>query len=465
MKLESGHPTYLLKIFSGPHLGAEIFLTQPDMSLGRDPDCDIVLSDHLLSERHLRIMIRENNLVILRETEAGSIWVNGQPVQAGETLLNNFDMIIAGTTCFCIGPLETRWPRIEIPAVLPEEAEASPDQTESTDDSASKSLPMATVRWGNLEIRKRSLVLISFLVFFITAVAGVMLFYPKPDQFPRKTSVTSAESMENRLRSAGFPNVLIRKSDNRKWEIGGYVAVSPEKTRLIRIVRDEFPDTLVQVHVMDQLLEACRETAAGMHIPVEISDAGMGNIRLTGFVISDERRKRLLEMIQQEIPGIRNLEDRILSPETIRMDLTRLIEQAGLTGRIRTTLFPNYILAEGKIPDHRMSDWHYVTERYTARYGKYMLLKESIIPEEPNRMAARLDVPAPEIPRAAPSSDHIDIGVRAIGFGPVRYVRTETGITCFEGGILPNGYRILSIQPTQVIVNKNGDTKTYRFWR
>ncbi|MBI9092604.1 MAG: type III secretion system inner membrane ring subunit SctD [Desulfobacterium sp.] len=49
--------TILLKIFSGPHLGAEVSLSPGTITLGSGNSCDIIIQDTTVAERHLRISI------------------------------------------------------------------------------------------------------------------------------------------------------------------------------------------------------------------------------------------------------------------------------------------------------------------------------------------------------------------------------------------------------------------------
>lgn len=45
----------LLKIFSGPNIGAEVPLQDGVYVLGSDDDCDLVLADHFIAPRHAQL--------------------------------------------------------------------------------------------------------------------------------------------------------------------------------------------------------------------------------------------------------------------------------------------------------------------------------------------------------------------------------------------------------------------------
>ncbi|HWU47598.1 MAG TPA: FtsK/SpoIIIE domain-containing protein [Humibacter sp.] len=66
-----------LRVVSGPDAGAEFPLTQGTVLLGRDPSCDIVLQDKLVSKRHVRFEISD----VVEVVDLGS--ANGVVVDGG----------------------------------------------------------------------------------------------------------------------------------------------------------------------------------------------------------------------------------------------------------------------------------------------------------------------------------------------------------------------------------------------
>ena len=50
-------PAHLLKVFTGPHVGAEILLSDGDYVVGSDDACDVIFSDRFIAPRHAKITL------------------------------------------------------------------------------------------------------------------------------------------------------------------------------------------------------------------------------------------------------------------------------------------------------------------------------------------------------------------------------------------------------------------------
>ena len=56
----------LLKIFSGPHVGAEVLLGDGEHVVGGDESCDVILNDQFIASRHAQITIAGETVVLSR---------------------------------------------------------------------------------------------------------------------------------------------------------------------------------------------------------------------------------------------------------------------------------------------------------------------------------------------------------------------------------------------------------------
>ena len=88
-----------LEVVSGPYAGEHFVLGQGSYSLGRDPKCDVFLSNMTVSRHHATITIDGPKASI---TDAGSLngtWVNGEVVDQAELTpgsrvqIGTFDMV------------------------------------------------------------------------------------------------------------------------------------------------------------------------------------------------------------------------------------------------------------------------------------------------------------------------------------------------------------------------------------
>ncbi|RLK52380.1 FtsK/SpoIIIE domain-containing protein [Microbacterium telephonicum] len=69
-----------LHIVSGPGAGETVALDRSVLTIGRDPSCDIVLDDPLVSKRHARLEIGQGRAELIDLNSANGILVDGAPV-------------------------------------------------------------------------------------------------------------------------------------------------------------------------------------------------------------------------------------------------------------------------------------------------------------------------------------------------------------------------------------------------
>ena len=105
----------LLKVFSGPHLGAEILLSNGGYDIGRSEDCAIVLQDETVVGKHARISI-DNGEIVLERLGDAEVMVDGQPLDVESPIyLRPYQTATLGTTHFAIGEPGGAWSTVTLP--------------------------------------------------------------------------------------------------------------------------------------------------------------------------------------------------------------------------------------------------------------------------------------------------------------------------------------------------------------
>ena len=93
-KNSSRHDSPYLVIQEGNGQNREFSLNLSPVTLGREADCDIILSDRNVSRHHARLSIEPDGVVITDLASANGTFVNSQPV--GSQLLKHLDIIQVG---------------------------------------------------------------------------------------------------------------------------------------------------------------------------------------------------------------------------------------------------------------------------------------------------------------------------------------------------------------------------------
>ncbi|MCY4472101.1 MAG: type III secretion system inner membrane ring subunit SctD [Kistimonas sp.] len=133
--------SWTLKLFSGPHIGAEITLDPGTWILGRHPECDLVLADDALSERHIELKVDKESVKLKSLQSGNNIYLSGES-QGTDCTLSPYEIVLVGGLYLAIGHAGQTWPELSVsgPLLAPgngQKSQVSPP-SEPQDTSASK---------------------------------------------------------------------------------------------------------------------------------------------------------------------------------------------------------------------------------------------------------------------------------------------------------------------------------------
>ena len=120
-------PNYKLKVVAGVHKNAELVLEpNTEYKIGSNDDCDIILVDDGVEEKHLSLCLSENR--VWMEKNGAPVFLDGKPLHEKEAVLESFQIITAGEAHFAIGLENESWPSLAPPVL-----EFKPDISDSTE--------------------------------------------------------------------------------------------------------------------------------------------------------------------------------------------------------------------------------------------------------------------------------------------------------------------------------------------
>lgn len=94
---EVGDHKYDLRIVRGPQTGVDIDLKEGELTIGRDPRCDIFLNDMTVSRDHAVMEVSGDGCIIRDRNSVNGVWVNDRCVEV--CALNPGDLIQIGAFC------------------------------------------------------------------------------------------------------------------------------------------------------------------------------------------------------------------------------------------------------------------------------------------------------------------------------------------------------------------------------
>jgi type III secretion system YscD/HrpQ family protein len=416
--------TWLIKILTGPHQGAELQSPPGRLLIGSDEASDIVIADKLVSPQHAALDLGSKELTV--EPLGGRVYCNGKRIQNKSAKVPVLSFLTLGGSTLVAGLTTQDWPLLspaDIPSLEPDpepvaEEKPAPAQTEaSSTPAAEKKVEPATTPPAKAKRRSprlwRALVGI-FVGLFLLLVWAVLAWFYRFDfsNHPDAVSVNPKEKVTAVIQKVGVSNQVQIENAGDALIVKGYVETDDELNALSAGLRDDVPGVILRVWSRQHMDATTRSLLQQQGLDLAVGTSSDGQIRISGYVDHPEAWVKAKEIILKEVPGIKGIDDHVGI-------------HSYAVGTVTTLSTP--------------------TPRSSGPST------ESGVTTAPNDGAT----PAP----SAQSPNGIFIQeIRRIGDG-TDYVRLSSGEVCFSGARLPNSWTIKAIQKGAIVVqNRVGDT-------
>ena len=373
---------WTMKILAGVHAGAEVTLSDEEATLGRDDDCDFVLEDAGLADRHIRLHAGTDLRMTVLD---GSIpvRVDGRPVE-GSIELEPYQVVTVGGLALALGPADREWPSIDVPAspspesgsaredaaAREEPAEESVEASPATEDppamdtGESDRTPEKAGRASSRRVRTAGMVVAALLV----VAAAIWLLAPRqvqPEHGDPKETAGRIEEIASRY--GAVVHVEAGAAGDGPIEVTGHVDTTQNRLKLL----DELAKASVHatVHIvsteetaeavatlLDRTLNADRRNLVAVR-PMENSP---GELTVHGYVERESSLSEIRSIIERDVKEHTALHYEVqtranrLSILRRRLDdlglgtgirIQELAEGVGLFGPVRTAAELNRITA------------------------------------------------------------------------------------------------------------------------
>lgn len=419
--MERSPSQVLLKVFSGPHLGAEMLLADGRHSVGSDDACDLVLVDPLIKERHATLVVSGGNVTV-EAAENESIVVDGQATN--RTALKPFQFFTLGTTHLATGPARESWPTLA-PPVSTSTPVAVPPAVGATTSTAAEPRPEAREKPSVQPTkpvvvgRRRRRGVAAALVALAAMIALFLALFPPGTASTAASPVSPTEHQPqvNQL-LAEYSKSSELKSEVRGGvlTVSGYVPDSAVRRELTTRLAEISSSIRASVLETSALAESVGRVLKMNQLDLKAAAGGPGEVIVSGDVADASRWTRAKVTLAKDVPRVRQLTDRVNVKAPAQ-------QQAAPTIPVNVT--PAVVANDPPISS----------------------------PPEP---------PTAEITAesAAPVAPGVTIPIRSVTVGQRRWIILESGQKVLEGGRLPGGPIVKSISADRVVLDHNGQQST-----
>ena len=461
---------YILKVFSGPHIGAEILLSRGRMLIGRGDQCDIVLYDSAISLEHVELVISDQEIQLSSIDQ--TIYIAGKALTEKMVKVDTYQFITIGTTHFSIGINGENWPQIVIPEldILSTETTESIETGKSLDSEPDspfhgisfpgfkKSVAKYLVRskYTKLSVALSlvlttsaaiavSLALDGDLVTQQASYASINGVFQKYDADTSKKKVEIASEtitkLKRKITQAKFSDIDIEQ-ENNKFLVQGNVTSKTQKKQLIKLLEPYSHKIQFLVYIKQQQLSSAKNIASELQInKLNFSITKPNILTVKGYIENENDWLQAKDILKDDIEGISEIDDKEVETQNHRIqELETLLEEQELISLVDIKSTPGQVLVMAELTQENAQHWETIAYTFKQRYGKHPLLKAKIVLLEMD-------------------PNDLDIQIRGIVTtgNDSSIVLTSSG-SYKEGEQFSNGFTIKTIEPRRVVLSRNHQT-------
>lgn len=442
---------YLLKILSGPHQGAEVALDEGELIIGSSQDCDLILSDALVSGRHLKVLVNETGVSIL--PLESPVYFDGQEIAKDQYFaVEPFKFISIGTTHFVIGPTEGEWPplsAVDIPNLTKLEKEEINDQVSEEEalDHHGSVAPAPLEGSGEHDMKalikdNKKLVFGAVGVVIVVILAIIVMFFGLKENSEAVSSTETRESIAKIIANTKFPQTFSVEEDEGMYFVNGWVDNETERDKVQRELRKLGPQVSIEIRAETEAVENLKDLLNGLGAPFVAVDAiEPGKIRLYGYYGDDLGWESLKSDIGRDVPGLKLLKDDVMTPRKLYGLIGKVLEDDKLAGMLQYVPQKEGIVMKGLISQTDIPRVKESIKHLQSKVGPGIPIKNQIVVARPEDL-------------------HLDFDMDSVIIGKHGFIITKSGQRLFEGGILKGGYVIEKISREGIVLKKDDQVIT-----
>ena len=483
----SGAGVIVCRLFSGPHLGAELVLPAGRQVIGADDSCDVILHDGSVAPRHavLDIAFAEDGAASVRVMPLdGEVLLDDRPLPPEGAAIPERVPFFLGLTSFAWAPPETSaeaWrgvaaglqqtrSAVEAPADKPD---ASPDPEEPLllDDVAgapagSPANDVGENGWRRL--RRLPPRRMALLLLVLLALAGLTFSYEGrlPDHSVR------AEEMRSLIHDYGFGDIKVVPM-GQGVGLSGVLEDDARRAALLNLARSVHYPVYLDVKVRGDRVGAVASAFAsrGFAVAVQETDDPRGGLEIAGYMQDGTVEEQAFSSVREDVPALRGeavwntLRRTIRHAADVEAALLPRLREAGLSF-VQVRCGRGKVQVAGTFDTEQRARLDALLDAVREELGVPVVFEVAASFDTP-RQAGRQETPekvesAPKTEGSPAEADDLSsIKVTSVTLTPMRFISLGGGQRIFEGGQLPGGYVLESVGVKELKLRKDGRVILY----
>ena len=459
----ASNKTWLLKILTGPHVGSEAMLSPGVYTLGEGDDCDIILHDSSLAERHFQLTASMDKMVLSILAEDHPCYIDGVEVTSDSSItIKPYQVISSGTFFFTLGYVGKAWPPIELLGSgrnfkQPHKQTANKQTAQQAVESDNeKPLSRMLALWqqllsGDSSINRVHLSLGIALIGIGLSLLLVVLTASDISSGGLETEVADINQLiETYVIDATVDTTFV--DGQKKFYIHGYTKTDEQRDAFMEALGKAGINVQTQLYsadklrhaiavILDQYIDAQTDT-----VEVSMMSGFPGQVILSGYVEQIDVWQRVLDTVKTDVPGLQDYDNRVWTMDDAVQTLEKMLASHELSDKVAINRVEHAIyLSSHPLSVAEQQRLAAISESYRAQYG-----------DKPH--LAYQQQGDPPIKKFG-----LSLGIQSISFGVSPYLQTEDGKRYTVGAIIDDGYTIKEINREFILLLKGGELGRHYF--
>lgn len=284
-------------LLSGEQAGARARLrSNSSISISGNLDTDIVIRDEFIKEELLNLITKEDKVFL--QVVSGNVEIDGKNVsQNNKILLSEDTTVKVGNTMF-VHQRNINVPLSEI------------EQNNSLGKNNFEN--MHSDRNASLSTKRKLSIGLSVVVVLLTLTIITAILYGKESG---KMTVTDEQQALNILKSNGFEDLRVSKSNNDQIVISGFVLTNKDRAYIEKIIDENAVPVVYDLKVGDQLAKEVRELYRINGVDIESTVLENGKIVVKAYDKDIEIATHLKDVALREIADLKTLQIEYVSSD------------------------------------------------------------------------------------------------------------------------------------------------------
>jgi type III secretion system YscD/HrpQ family protein len=446
---------FILKVISGPNTGAEFALDLDRTYLiGTDTaTCDVVFNDLSVSREHARLSVSKEGVVTIEDLNSrNGVIVDKERITYPKTLSSNA-LVVLGTSAFLLidreAPAETiAAPLYEIPEEEEKEVEEAPKEEEAV--AAAAQAAVAKPPRAHFPIGGLLLALIICGLAVLLGIGMVSLLQTKEIVVPQKDRMADLQSIIKQ-----FPAVRFTYNQGTgKLFLLGHVKTGVEHNELLYQLRglgflNSIDDNVVNDEAVWQEMNILLSKHSGGEFKgVSMHSPEAGVFVVTGYLKTEQQASNLTDFLNINFNYLNLLQNRVVVEDAVREEIANKLIANGFEA-VAPDFKNGELYLNGVISSAKLDEFKRLLDEFSKIPGVRGIQSsvQSVTPEQNIIDLNRKYQNPTNLPRyhVTGYSTRGDINVNVVINGRI-----------LSRGDCIDGYRITSIQPYTVFLEKDG---------